>query len=86
MSQMNGKMAEDFAIAVIESLMEPTPEMVVEGAEELAAIDAEGHNDAPFYDDYGPLAQEDFRIKAQRSFVAALRTALSQPNDEGEGK
>lgn len=74
LSQMNGKLAEDFASAVIGALMEPTPEM-------LAAARA-----APMpmvlLDSMSARQDLEFKSKLQ----AALRTALSQPNDEGEGK
>lgn len=60
----------------IEALMEPSPAMVLEGAETIAWVDAEGHNDAPLYDDYEAISQAVFREKAERSFVAMLRSTL----------
>jgi hypothetical protein len=71
LSQMNGKMAEDFAIAVIEALMEPTPEMLASA--EVGYITS-------------MLEEEHNMAVAKDIFVSMLRTALSQPNDEGEGK
>jgi hypothetical protein len=67
LSQMNGKMAEDFARAVIEALMEPTPAAVQTGAAEIRKFDRERDSS-----DEGAVSV----------FRAMLRTALSQPNDE----
>ena len=55
------------ARAVIEALMEPTPEMVREGA--LGAMEASDQDDR-------------WLDVAERSYQAMLRTILSQPNEE----
>ena len=55
--------------AVIEALTEPTPEMLASGAGELRRFD----RDREFSD-----------VGASAVFLAMLRTALSQPNDEGD--
>ena len=72
--------AEWEARAVIEALMEPTPEMVKSGigTSEVDAVDWVG---ALFGTGVG--SYEQIMVS---SFQAMLRTALSQPNEEGEGK
>ena len=62
------------ARAVIEALMEPTPEMLA--AARTAPVPM------VFLDSISARQDLDFKSR----FQAALRTALSQPNDEGEGK
>ena len=62
--------ARVIARAVIEALMEPTPEMLASGANEIRRFD----RDREFAD-----------AGASAVFQAMLRTA-SKPNDEGEGK
>ena len=61
------------ARAVIEALMEPTPEMLAAGVMAHFEFIASGSE---------PHAANFARFQ----FGAMLRTALSQPNDEGEGK
>jgi hypothetical protein len=66
--------------AVIEALMEPTPEMIKAGigVPEVEAVDWVG---ALFATGIGSYEQI-----MMASHQAMLRTALSKPNDEGEGK
>jgi len=68
------------ARAVIEALMEPTKEMLEAGnteARDWIAID--GYESTGFYPDIDPQL-------AYATFTTMLRTSLSQPNEEGEGK
>ena len=68
------------ARAVIEALMEPTPEMLKAGTgtSEVDAVDWVG---ALFGTGVG--SYEEIMVSSHQ---AMLRTILSQPNDEGEGK
>ncbi len=68
------------ARAVIEALLEPDADTVAFGAEAAAA---------EFDVDLKTLANTEFMTfiaAAKAAYIAMLRTALSQPNEEGEGK
>jgi len=63
---------EEIAVAVIEALMEPTQKMMENG---WNAVSSSGRVEP------GPDNTDILAV-----YQAMLRTALSQPNDEGDGK
>lgn len=60
--------------------VEPTPEMMVAGAEALVAEKGRGHNDPPLYDDHAPVVQEAYREQVSEAYRAMLAAA---PPPEG---